>query len=77
MTLQLLDQEGLELASRSIWISYGNHLAQFIEELFPDEVGDSFQGTLAIESPFPVVVTALRTKNGIQLSSYPAAPTGQ
>ncbi|MEJ2080174.1 MAG: PQQ-binding-like beta-propeller repeat protein, partial [Acidobacteriota bacterium] len=77
MTLRLLDQEGLELASRSIWISYGNHLAQFIEELFPDEVGDSFQGTLAIESPFPVVVTALRTKNGIQLSSYPAAPTGQ
>ncbi|MEJ2081884.1 MAG: hypothetical protein P8Y94_06865, partial [Acidobacteriota bacterium] len=77
MTLRLLDQEGLELASRSIWISYGNHLAQFIEELFPDEVGDSFQGTLAIESPFPVVVTALRTKNAIQLSSYPAAPTGQ
>ena len=47
------------------------------EELFPDDVGQQFEGTLTIESVVPVVVTALRTQNGIQLSSYPAAPTGR
>jgi outer membrane protein assembly factor BamB len=77
VVLRLLDGQGQELATSEIAVPAGGHTAQFIEELFPDEVGDSFHGTLAIESAFPVVVTALRTKNGIQLSSYPAAPTGQ
>ncbi|MEJ2147713.1 MAG: PQQ-binding-like beta-propeller repeat protein, partial [Acidobacteriota bacterium] len=75
--LRLLDEQGEELAWQDATISEGGHLAQFIEEFFPDEVGDQFQGTLTIESDVPVVVTALRTENGIQLSSYPAAPTGR
>ncbi len=74
--LRLLDEDGLELASNEVTIPGGGHTAQFIDELFPDEVGDRFQGTLALYSVVPVVVTALRTKNGIQLSSYPVAPTG-
>ena len=77
IVLRLLGEDGLELASNEVSISGGGHTARFIDELFPEEVGDRFQGTLALESTVPVVVTALRTKNGIQLSSYPVAPTGQ
>jgi hypothetical protein len=40
-------------------------------------VADAFEGTLVIEPTVPVVVTALRTENGIQFSGYPATPTGR
>ncbi len=76
VTLRLLDEAGLELASQEISVFPGGHVAEFVEELFPEEVGPQFQGTLEVESIIPVVVTALRTKNGIQLSSYASVQTG-
>ena len=49
----------------------GQHLAEFIDELFPELVGVDATGTLSVYSELPVVVTALRTQNGYPLSSYP------
>jgi hypothetical protein len=77
VTLQLLDSEGVELAEKEVTISEEGHLAQFIEEFFPEEVADTFRGNLVIESVAPVVVTAIRTESGLQLSSYEASPTGR
>lgn len=45
------------------------HLGRFVNELFGDEVGTSFQGTMRIESDLVITATAMRTFNGLQLSS--------
>ncbi|RPJ86590.1 MAG: hypothetical protein EHM18_05455 [Acidobacteria bacterium] len=71
LTLRLLDDEGEELANRSFSLPSGAHMAQFVNELFEDEVGTAFEGTLVIDSNVPVVATAIRTKDGVQISSYP------
>lgn len=47
------------------------HIARFIDELFPDQAVDGFEGALLLEADRPIVVTALRTRNGLQLSSLP------
>ncbi|HXK59824.1 MAG TPA: PQQ-binding-like beta-propeller repeat protein [Acidobacteriota bacterium] len=73
VTLRLLDSSGAEIASKSLELPSGAHSASFVVEMFPDEVGDSFEGTLAIEADVPIVITAIRTKGGLQISSYPVA----
>ncbi|MFZ0429632.1 MAG: hypothetical protein WAO20_16055, partial [Acidobacteriota bacterium] len=56
----------------------GQHTAQFIQELFsPEEADIGSEGTLIIESDIPVVITALRTQNGFQMSSYPVGIPGK
>ncbi len=55
----------------SITLEPGQHVAKFIDELFPDLVNTDVTGTLIISSEIPVVVTALRTRNGYPMSSYP------
>lgn len=70
ITLTLTDSSGTEVGVTDLPLAPGEHLARFIEELFPDDVGDSFQGTLLVESDMPVIITALRTGGGFQLSSF-------
>jgi outer membrane protein assembly factor BamB len=48
------------------------HIARFAEEFFPDEAIVGSEGTLLISSDIPIVVAALRTQNGFQMSSFPA-----
>jgi outer membrane protein assembly factor BamB len=71
VTLRLLTSAGVELASKSFPLPSAAHLARFINELFEEEVGTAFEGTLVIDSTVPVVITAIRTKDGVQISSYP------
>jgi outer membrane protein assembly factor BamB len=49
----------------------GQHLARFLEELFPGEAEPGAEGTLILLADGPVAVTALRTQKGFQMSSYP------
>ncbi|GAB4108367.1 MAG: hypothetical protein Kow001_05210 [Acidobacteriota bacterium] len=49
----------------------GEHLAQFLEEMFGTEAELGSEGTLIVSADVPVVVTALRTQSGYQMSSYP------
>jgi len=48
-----------------------HHEDYFIQDLFPDDAIVGSEGTLIITSDIPIVVTALRTQNGYQMSSYP------
>lgn len=49
----------------------GTHIARFLGEFFPVAAAPNTEGTLIVTSNVPVVMTALRTKNGYQMSSYP------
>ena len=69
--VRLLNQAGTEVSDKDIFLAAGAQIAQFLQELFPAEVGDDFQGTVVISSDIPVVVTALRTQSGLQMSSIP------
>jgi len=71
VTLRLLNNSGIELATAPVSIASGGHVAKFVTELFEDEVGSAFEGTLVIDSDVPLAVTAIRTKGGVQISSYP------
>jgi len=71
ITLRLLNSSGKLLASKSLDLEPVAHVARFVDELFADEVGTAFEGTLAIDSDVPIVITAIRTKDGVQISSYP------
>ncbi len=55
----------------------GEHNAQFIEELFQGDADAGSEGTLIIQSDVPIIVTALRTQNGFQMSSYPVGIPGK
>ena len=68
---RLLDSTGTEVGSQARLITSEAQLAQFIEELFPASAVDSFEGTLVVSSDIPIVITALRTQSGFQMSSYP------
>jgi len=48
-----------------------HHEDLFLQELFPDEAVLGSEGTLLVTSDIPVVITALRTQDGYQMSSYP------
>ena len=73
ITLTLLNNTlGTEVASQLVLLASGAQLANFMRELFGDTVvTDGFEGTLLIRSTIPVVITALRTQDGLQMSSYP------
>lgn len=66
----LLDGNGTTMGVVDDSFAPGTHEAQFVEQIFPTEVGGLFTGTLVIEADVPVVVTTLRTQAGLQLSSY-------
>ena len=71
VSVTLLNQEGTEIGNKNIFLETGAQIAQFLQELFPAEVGDDFTGTIVIRSDIPVVITALRTQSGLQMSSIP------
>ena len=71
VSLDLLNQAGTEIADKNIFLAAGAQIAQFLQELFRAEVGDDFTGTVVIRSDIPVVITALRTQSGLQMSSIP------
>jgi hypothetical protein len=59
------------VVSETLTIESMHHADEFIQALFPDEAVLGSEGTLIISSDIPVVVTALRTQGGFQMSSYP------
>ena len=70
ITLTLKDSDGMDVASLTLPpFAAGEQLASFIEGLFP-VVGTDFQGSLLIQSDIPLIITALRTGGGFQLSSF-------
>jgi hypothetical protein len=60
-----------------VTIEPGEHLARFVEEFFPDDAGIGAEGYLIIRSDVPIALTALRTQNGFQMSSYPVGIPGK
>jgi outer membrane protein assembly factor BamB len=56
------------LPSQEFTLGPGGHRAAFLNELLSNLSGT---GTLMIRCDVPVVITALRTKDGVQISSYP------
>ncbi len=67
----LLDPLGIEAGETSFTLGPRGQRAQFLQQLFEVETFSGFVGTLVIRSNLPVVVTALRTQAGLQLSSLP------
>ncbi|HSR51062.1 MAG TPA: PQQ-binding-like beta-propeller repeat protein [Acidobacteriota bacterium] len=63
---------GVEVAVTDSLPSLG-HSAFFIDELFPVDRHDGFEGSLRVNAEFPIILTALRTQNGRQLSSLPVS----
>lgn len=63
-------------ATAAMTMSLGpqEHAARFLEELFQTGIADfGSEGTLVISSDMPIVIVALRTQRGFQMSSYPVA----
>ncbi len=54
----------------------GQHIAEFVEELFPGDTDSEAEGYLILRSDIPIALTALRTQNGYQMSSYPVGIPG-
>ncbi len=77
ISAQLLNQAGAEISDKNIFLAAGAQIAQFLQELFPGDVGNDFTGTVVIRSNIPVVVTALRTQSGLQMSSIPVGQTNR
>ncbi len=71
VSLGLLNQAGAEIATKNIFLASGAQIAEFIQEYFPLDVGEDFTGTVVISSDIPVVIAALRTQLGLQMSSIP------
>jgi len=71
VTLRLLNNSGIEVGSQTMTLESGGHVARFINEMFTSQVGSAFEGTLAVETDVPLAITAIRTKGGIQISSFP------
>ena len=69
--LTLLDETGNFLVDLTLVLKPGHQLPRFIHELFPSEAANDFQGTLVVDCDQPIVTTALRTQNDVQMSSYP------
>lgn len=66
-----LDAEGDELQRVTVTIPANGHLARFPEEMFSEMIPEPFEGTVLVESELPVLVASLRTRDGLQASSYP------
>jgi outer membrane protein assembly factor BamB len=73
LTFRLLNPAGTEVAViDNLELASLAQRARFFDELFaPGAVPAGFSGTLVMESDVPVSVTAIRTKNGSFISSYP------
>lgn len=72
VTLRLRNNTaGAVLGTVTLTLPANGHIARFIQEVFPDLAPLGFEGTLEVESSVPLVVTALRTQGGFQMSSYP------
>jgi outer membrane protein assembly factor BamB len=54
----------------------GQHIAEFVEELFPGGTDSATEGYLILRSDIPIALTTLRTQNGYQMSSYPVGIPG-
>lgn len=63
--------QGDAVVTASFNLGPGEHLARFLEEIFEGTLDDTAEGTLTLRSRTPIVVTALRTQDGLQMSSYP------
>jgi outer membrane protein assembly factor BamB len=59
--------------SSTITLGPGEHKAEFVEETFEAEAVLGSEGTFVITSDIPVVLSTIRTQDGFQMSSYPAA----
>jgi hypothetical protein len=59
------------VVSKNLTLESMHHRDEFIQALFPDEAVLGSEGTLIITSDIPIVITALRTQGGFQMSSYP------
>ncbi len=70
ISYSLLDAGGAVVSTVVETLPAGGHTAVFTEQLFSLAPGAAVTGTLLIGSNVPVVVTALRTQAGLQLSSY-------
>ncbi len=66
---RLLDSTGTEIDTAIRTLGPSAQEAIFVEQIFA--ITPDFTGTVVIESEVPFVVTALRTGNGLQLSSVP------
>ncbi len=63
--------DGVGRTSRSL--AAGEHVALFLEDIFP-QLGDrDFSGAILVECPRTVAATLLRTRAGMAVSSVPAA----
>jgi outer membrane protein assembly factor BamB len=72
ISVQLLDAEGDELAENDFSLGSQEQMAKFFHELLhPDLSFNAFEGTLVIRADQPIIVTALRTKDGTPISSFP------
>jgi outer membrane protein assembly factor BamB len=72
LTFRLLNPAGTEVAVASMELASLAQRARFFDELFATgAVPAGFSGTLVIEAEVPVSITAIRTRNGIFISSYP------
>ncbi len=70
--VQLLDTEGNELVKSEFSLGSRHQMAKFFNELLhPDLSFNAFEGTLVLRADQPLIVTALRTKNGTPISSFP------
>lgn len=70
----LLSRAGELLAQSGLLLDRGAQTAQFVEELFTEAVGSEFEGILVVESGSVFVATAIRTVDGLQVSSFPVNP---
>ncbi len=70
VSYSLLDTGGAIINTVVDTLVAGGHTAVFAEQLFSLAPGADVTGTLLIEADVPLVVTALRTQAGLQLSSY-------
>ncbi len=70
--VQLLDGDGKELVHNDLVLGSHKQIAKFFNELLYQDLSFStFDGTIIIRSNQPIVVTALRTRDGTPVSSFP------
>lgn len=70
VTVEFRRDDGFS-ADASFTLGPLEHRAQFMEELFQGINTTEVTGTFVITSDIPIVITALRTQSGFQMSSYP------
>ncbi len=63
--------QALGVFHASLTLDPGQHVARFLDELFEESGQAEAEGTVLIRSTRPIAVTALRTHDGLPVSSYP------